>query len=83
MKTVGDPKLGLIAVAHPDRDVLAIADGMRARGWVSARTGRPPAIHLMLQPAHIDAIDDYLADLATETAKAPKGAADAGAGQYN
>lgn len=82
-ETVGDPKLGLIALAHPDRDVLAIADGMRARGWVSARTGRPPAIHLMLQPAHIDAIDDYLADLAAETAKAPKGAAAAGAGQYN
>lgn len=82
-EAVGDPKLGLIALAHPERDVLAIADGMRARGWISARTGRPPAIHLMLQPAHIAAVDDYLADLEVETAKAPKGAAEAAAGQYN
>lgn len=80
---VGDPKLALIALAHPERDVLAIADGMRARGWISARTGSPPAIHLMLQPAHIDAVDDYLADLALETAKAPKGAASSGEGAYN
>lgn len=82
-KAVGDPKLGLIALGHPERDVLKIADGMRERGWISARTGRPPAIHLMLQPAHVDAVDAYLADLAAETARAPKGEALAGAGQYN
>lgn len=81
-ETVGDPKLGLIALAHGERDVTAIADGMRARGWVSARTGSPPAIHLMLQPAHIDAVDDYLADLAEETARAPEGQAVSGAGHY-
>jgi len=79
---VGAPKLGLIALTHPGRDVVAIADGMRARGWVSARTGRPPAIHLMLQPAHLAAVDDYLADLDEETAKAPAKAAEAGAGHY-
>jgi len=81
-EAVGDPKLGLIALAHPERNVTAIADAMRARGWVSARAGRPPAIHLMLQPAHVDAVDDYLADLAEETAKAPMGAAPASAGHY-
>jgi len=79
---VGDPKLGLIALAHPERNVLAIADAMRARGWVSARTGAPPAIHLMLQPAHLAAVDDYLADLSEETARAPKGAAASGGGLY-
>lgn len=82
-ETVGTPKLSLTALHHPERDTLAIADGMRGGGWISARTGIPPAIHLMLQPAHIDAIDDYLADLAEQTAKAPKGRFDAGTGSYN
>lgn len=81
-ETVGDPKLGLVALTHPEKDTLAIADAMRARGWVSARTGRPPAIHLMLQPAHIDAVDAYLADLEQETAAAGKATSEAGVGHY-
>jgi glutamate/tyrosine decarboxylase-like PLP-dependent enzyme len=81
-ETVGDPKLGLVALHHLDRDTLAIADGMRERGWVSARTSSPPAIHLMLQPAHIDAVEDYLLDLTEETVKAPKATGAAGTGFY-
>lgn len=79
---VGDPKLGLIALAHATKDALAIADGMRARGWVSARTGDPPAIHLMLQPAHKGVVEDYLADLADEAAKAPAATSEKRAGHY-
>ena len=81
-EAVGDPKLGLIALTNPEKDTLAIADAMRARGWVSARTGSPPAIHLMLQPAHIAVVDSYLADLAAETRLAPKASAAAGVGHY-
>ncbi len=82
-ETVGTPKLSLTTLHHPERDTLAIADGMRAKGWISARAGTPPAIHLMLQPAHIAAVDAYLADLAEVTAKAPKGRFDVGTGSYN
>lgn len=67
---VGTPKLGLTALANPDKDVMGIADAMFAKGWVSSRTGRPPAIHLMLSPAHVAFANDYLADLAEATAKA-------------
>lgn len=81
-EAVGDPRLGLIALAHEEKDALAIADAMRARGWVSARTGSPPAIHLMLQPAHKDAVAAYLADLADATAQAPNATGSAGAGHY-
>lgn len=67
---VGTPKLGLTALANPGKDVMGIADAMFAKGWVSSRTGRPPAIHLMLSPAHVAVADAYLADLAEATAKA-------------
>jgi hypothetical protein len=36
----------------------------------------------MLQPAHIDAIEDYLADLSAETAVALKATNTAGTGFY-
>ncbi len=69
-RPVGTPKLGLTALANPQKDVMAIADTMFAKGWVSSRTGRPPAIHLMLSPAHVEHTGAYLADLADATATA-------------
>ena len=67
---VGRPKLGLTALTHPKKNVMAIADAMAAKGWVSSRTGRPPAIHLMLSPAHSDVTGQYVSDLAETTAAA-------------
>lgn len=79
---VGTPKLGLTALTHPEKDVMAIADGMAARGWVSSRTAIPPAIHLMLSPAHKAFTDDYLRDLAVETSRAPRATSTVGVGSY-
>ena len=81
-ETIGDPKLGLIALHHGQKNTHAIADAMSAKGWVSARTGKPDAIHLMLQPAHVAAVDAYLQDLAETTAAAPAGGA-GGTVEYN
>ena len=79
---VGTPKLGLTALANPDKDVMGIADVMFAKGWVSSRTGKPPAIHLMLSPAHVDFTRDYLRDLSAATAAAGAAPAGESAGQY-
>jgi glutamate/tyrosine decarboxylase-like PLP-dependent enzyme len=81
-ETVGDPKLGLIALHHPQKNTHAIADAMRAKGWISARTAKPDAIHLMLQPAHVDAVEAYLIDLKATTAAAPVGG-ESGVVTYN
>ncbi len=81
-ETIGNPKLGLIALHHGQKNTHAIADAMRAKGWISARTGKPDAIHLMLQPAHVAAVDAYLEDLAETTAAAPAGGA-GGTVEYN
>jgi sphinganine-1-phosphate aldolase len=67
---VGRPQLGLIALTHPTKDVMAIADTMASRGWVSSRTATPPGIHLMLSPAHKEFAGAYLCDLAAATAAA-------------
>jgi sphinganine-1-phosphate aldolase len=79
---VGEPRLGLTALTHAEKDVMAIADAMAARGWISSRTGRPPAIHLMLSPAHLDVVDDYLGDLAAVTDAAGARTQADGMGEY-
>ncbi len=79
---VGRPQLGLTALTHPEKDVMAIADGMAARGWVSSRTAVPPAIHLMLSPAHKAFAADYLTDLNMETERAQRATSKIGVGSY-
>lgn len=79
---VGEPQLGLTALTHPSKDVMAIADAMAARGWVSSRTAVPPAIHLMLSPAHKQFAGDYVADLLAATADAPDATSKIGVGSY-
>lgn len=68
-RALGEPRLGLLAFGDPSRDVLAVADAMRERGWVSSRVAAPDGIHLMLSPAHVDFVADYLEDLAAATAE--------------
>jgi len=79
---VGSPHLGMTALTHPEKDVMAIADGMAARGWVSSRTAIPPAIHLMLLPAHKAFTADYLRDLTLEAERAPRATSTVGVGSY-
>jgi glutamate/tyrosine decarboxylase-like PLP-dependent enzyme len=79
---VGTPLLGLTALTHPTKDVMAIADSMAGRGWVSSRTGTPPGIHLMLSPAHLGFTADYLADLTEATALAGDRSGPDTSGQY-
>ncbi len=79
---VGSPKLGLTALAHPNKDVMEIADAMFAKGWVSSRTGAPPAIHLMLSPAHVEFAGAYLTDLTEATAAAGPAPGGKAKGEY-
>lgn len=81
-QSVGQPQLGLIALTHPTKDVMAIADAMAAKGWVSSRTAVPPGIHLMLSPAHKQYAGEYLADLEAAAAAAPDATSTVGVGSY-
>ena len=85
LRVVGAPQLGLIAYGSERYNMGDIWAQMRTRGWFSPVLDDPPAIHLMLSPAHAGVRDNYLNDLAevcrqTGASEAPPGATKA---QYN
>lgn len=85
MRLWGAPKLGLMTFGSDDADIFAVADMMAANGWVSARIDPPRGIHLMLSPAHLATVDDYLSDLRDAAARVRRNdltSASAG-GSYN
>lgn len=61
---LGEPKLGIVAFAHPKADALSLYAKMHHRGWFTAALLDPKALHLMLSPKHNEVAQDYLADLA-------------------
>lgn len=61
---LGEPKLGIVAFAHPQADALSLYAKMHHRGWFTAALLDPKALHLMLSPKHNEVAKDYLADLA-------------------
>jgi glutamate/tyrosine decarboxylase-like PLP-dependent enzyme len=69
---VGEPDMSLIAYASDTLDMVAVGDGMVARGWRVYLERVPPCIHLMLSPGHEPFLDGYLNDLreVTEQVKA-------------
>ena len=62
-QVLGKPQLGIIAFSHPEHDALAIYKQMYQRGWFTAFTTEPAALHLMLSPFHAEVTDVYLDDL--------------------
>jgi sphinganine-1-phosphate aldolase len=62
-EVLGRPLLGIVAFTHPTLDVLSVYRLMHGRGWFTAFTTRPRALHLMLSPFHETVTDAYLADL--------------------
>lgn len=60
---VGQPDMSLVAYGSHDLDMVAVADGLQARGWFVYLERVPPSIHLMLSPGHDAFMDRYLADL--------------------
>jgi len=62
---LGEPKLGIVAFAHPQADALSLYAKMHHRGWFTAALLDPKALHLMLSPKHNEVANEYLADLAS------------------
>jgi glutamate/tyrosine decarboxylase-like PLP-dependent enzyme len=60
---VGEPDMSLVAYGSHTLDMVAVADGLQARGWFVYLERNPPSIHLMLSPGHDRFIDRYVADL--------------------
>lgn len=63
LKLVGEPRLSVFAFASDTLDVYALGDAMEVRGWKLDRQMGPPALHLMVTPAHENVVEPFLSDL--------------------
>ncbi len=63
MRVLGDPQYSVFAFTSDLVDIYALGDAMEARGWKLDRQQRPPALHMMITPAHEKLVDQFLADL--------------------
>jgi glutamate/tyrosine decarboxylase-like PLP-dependent enzyme len=63
LRIVGKPAMSVFAFAADAVDIFVVADAMEGRGWHIDRLQDPAAIHLMITPAHVQAVDAYLGDL--------------------
>lgn len=63
LRVLGQPPVGVFAFTSDTVDVYALGDAMEARGWKLDRQQKPPALHLMISPAHERVHGQILADL--------------------
>ncbi len=84
LKLLGEPQLSVFAFASDTLDVYALGDAMEARGWKLDRQMMPPALHLMVTPAHAAVVEPFLADLRVCAASLARGepAPDGSAAMY-
>jgi glutamate/tyrosine decarboxylase-like PLP-dependent enzyme len=68
LKVLGEPVGGVFAFSSDTLNVYELGDAMDARGWKLDRQMGPPALHIMVTPAHAAVKDQFLKDL-SECAK--------------
>jgi len=61
---LGTPQGAHFSFASDELDMVAVAEGMEARGWILARLERPHGITMLITPRHRDIVEEVLADLA-------------------
>ena len=64
LRMVAVPDLTILNATSDEVDMFAVADRMRARGWLPGLTKDPQGIHLMLSAFHAPARDKWLQDVA-------------------
>lgn len=55
--------MSVLAFGSDVMDVYALGDAMESRGWNLEALQRPPNLHLVVTPAHREAVEPFLADL--------------------
>lgn len=64
LRVLGEPVGGVFAFSSDSLNVYELGDAMDARGWKLDRQMDPPALHVMVTPAHAAVKDVFLRDLA-------------------
>lgn len=63
LRILGKPTMSVMAFDSPDFDIYLLGDEMDKRGWSLERQQMPPALHLVITPAHEAACDAIVKDL--------------------
>jgi glutamate/tyrosine decarboxylase-like PLP-dependent enzyme len=85
LRIMGDPHMTVFAFDSEEVDVFTLGSKMDERGWHLDRNQFPPALHMMVTPAHADLVDELVSDLKAamqEAREAPVGAAEGMAALY-
>ncbi len=69
---LGNPEMSVLALASEKHDIYEIGDEMTLKGWYMDRQQFPPSLHVTLNFAHADVIENFLDDLALAVGKARK-----------
>lgn len=73
LSVLGNPDAYLVAFSAAKADIMAVSEGMLARGWVTGHLTRPQAIHLFLDRHNATAIPEYLSDLGEVLSEVDRG----------
>jgi sphinganine-1-phosphate aldolase len=67
LRLLAEPEMSLLAFVSADVSVFAVADAMKARGWLVqpqfGGLGSPTNLHLTISAGHLEVADRFLADL--------------------
>ncbi len=63
LAVLGEPQASILPLVSNDFDIMAVGDIMDDRGWHLSRQQDPPALHMVLSPAHGAIVDELLFDL--------------------
>ena len=63
LQVIGDPEMSVFAFASETLDIHAVADVLDEAGWHPDRQQYPASLHIMVTPAHENAVRPFLAAL--------------------
>mgnify|MGYP002628016778 CR=1 FL=1 len=63
LTVLGRPEGANICIVSERLDMVAVAEGLDERGWLTGRLQRPPGLLLLITPRHAGIVDALLADL--------------------
>ena len=63
LHVIGDPDMSVFAFTSDSLDIHAVADALDEAGWHPDRQQNPASLHIMVTPAHENAVQPFLAAL--------------------
>jgi len=70
LKSLHKEALPILALATPEGQMGSIWSGLRKQGWYLGGVQKPEALHMMVQPNHLQVAEELVAALAIATHKA-------------